>query len=160
MNDISDASAGHTREPLSVPPPFTPVEGASFPLPVKTMASIMVGGLLLLAWKSIDLNAWRALDLGGKLFLMSATGVVLSGYWGILTSRTRFDGERIVQTWLWRKEVRVADITQLKLIHIPGLTWLLVPRLVVRSGGLGLTTFHLADKQVLAACRRLAYGED
>ena len=158
MSDPKEQGVDAAFEPGSTPKDFVSVEGPSFPWTVKAIASVMVGGLLLLAWKSLDLAAWKALDLGGKLFLMAATGVVLSGYWGILTSRTRFDGERIVQSWLWRKEVRVSEITQLKLIYVPGLTWILVPRLIVRSGGLTLTTFHLADAQVLASCRRLAYG--
>jgi hypothetical protein len=33
-----------------------------------------------------------------------------------------------------------------------------VPRLVVRSGSMNLTTFHAADERVLAAMRLLAYG--
>ncbi len=36
--------------------------------------------------------------------------------------------------WLWRKRVNIADITQVKLISVPGLSWLVVPRLVVRAG--------------------------
>ena len=36
----------------------------------------------------------------------------------------------------------MSDIRQVKLIHIPGLAWLISPRLVVRAGGLASIVFH------------------
>lgn len=90
-------------------------------------------------------------------FLVAVAAVVGSGYWGILTSRTSCDGQCIEQTWLWRKKVNIADITQVKLISVPGLSWLVVPRLVVRAG-YGLTTFHAGDPAVHARFRLLARG--
>jgi hypothetical protein len=74
-----------------------------------------------------------------------------------MTSQTRFDGESIEQTWLWRKKVMLAEISQLKLIRVRGLEWLIVPRLVVRTG-FGLTTFHAGDPAVLARFKLLAHG--
>lgn len=137
------------------------VEGPSFPKTVKLLASAIVVGMVgaLGAAAPDALNSMRK-DPGSGLFILSALGVVLAGYVGILKSRTRFDGVLIEQSWLWRKQVAVRDITQVKLIHLRWLSWIIVPRLLVRTGSVGLTTFHAADPQVLAAFRRLAYGED
>jgi hypothetical protein len=140
------------------PPDAGKVEGPSFPLAVKVLATVLVAALALQGWQVIGQQPWRQLGWPAGLFLLSALVVIASGYWGILTSRTSIDGRCIRQSWLWPKEVVLADITQVKLLHVPGLSWLMVPRLVVRSGSMNLTTFHAADPQVLAALRLLAYG--
>lgn len=134
------------------------VEGPSFPLTVKVLATVLVAVLALQGWRVIDQRPWQHVGWQAGLFLLAAGAVIASGYWGILTSRTSIDGRCIHQSWLWPKEVALADITQLKLLEVSALSWLVVPRLVVRSGSMNLTTFHAADAQVLAALRLLAYG--
>lgn len=134
------------------------VEGPSFPLAVKVMATVLVAAVLLQGWQVSERQPWRHLGWPAGLFLLAALVVIVSGYWGILTSRTSIDGRCIRQSWLWPKEVALADITQLKLLEVSALSWLVVPRLVVRAGGMNLTTFHAADARVLAALRLLAYG--
>lgn len=140
------------------PEPAAAVDGPSFPLAVKLLAGALV--LAVLAWGAMaaDKALWSRLDAQGGLFLLAAVAVIGAGYWGILTSRTSVDGARLRETWLWTREVEMAEITQLKLIEVPGLAWIVVPRLVVRTRGFGLTTFHAGDPRVLDAFRRLAYG--
>lgn len=151
------AASGQAAGNPSGGPPC--VEGPSFPVTIKVAATALVAALAYFAWHALDAAAWSALDTGGRLFLFAASGVAASGWWGVLTSRTRFDGTQISQSWLWAKSVQLRDVTQVKLIHLRGLEWLVVPRLLVRAGGLGLTTFHASDPAVLAAFRRLAYGD-
>ena len=134
------------------------VEGASFSPVMKALACAAMLALVYAGWQVLAAGAWSQWSSATRLFTGLVLLVVASGFWGILTSRTRIDGQHIRQSWLWAKEVRLADITQLKLIAPQGLGWLIAPRLVVRAGGISLTTFHVADEKVLAACRRLAYG--
>lgn len=137
-----------------------PVEGPSYPALVKLAATAVSVGLatvLYRTWRQGHLNDLGFAEGG---FLVAAVAVVASGYWGIMTSRTRIDATHIRQSWLWGKQVALADITQLKLIHVPMLAWIITPRLLVRTGSVGMTTFQAADPRVLAAFRRLAYGED
>ena len=137
----------------------TAVAGPAFPIVVKLLASALMLALVGSGTAALhDHRSETPLTLSGIGFLLAVAAVIGSGYWGILTSRTRVDGESIEQTWLWRKRVRLAEITQLKLLSIPGLGWLIVPRLIVRTG-FGLTTFHAGNPAVLACFRRLAYGE-
>lgn len=136
------------------------VSGPSFPVSVKTMATAMM--LVLLVSGSMTLLGPAqvpspALAAGEWLFLVAVTAVIGTGYWSIVTGRTSCDGQTIEQTWLWRKKVRLVDITQIKLISVPGLNWLVVPRLVVRTG-YGLTTFHAGDPAVYARFKLLAHG--
>lgn len=144
--------------PGDVPALPVAVEGASFSTSLKLLAT---GGLVMFiytAWGAVAAGAWTQSDANARTLAGFAMLLVAAGYWGILTSRTRIDGVRIRQTWIWPKQVALAELTQVKLIQVPGLGWLIAPRLVVRTGGLMLTTFHAADPKVLAAFRRLAYG--
>lgn len=136
------------------------VSGPSFPVSVKTMATAMM--LVLLVSGSMTLLGPAqvpspALAAGEWLFLVAVTAVIGTGYWSIVTGRTSCDGHTIEQTWLWRKKVRLVDITQIKLISVPGLNWLVVPRLVVRTG-YGLTTFHAGNPAIYARFKLLAHG--
>ena len=140
------------------------VSGPAFPVSVKAIAMAMM--LALGVFGSMTLftpaqaptqAATPGLAAGEWVFLVALAAVIGTGFWSIVAGRTRCDGECIEQTWLWRKKVRLADITQIKLISVPGLTWLVVPRLVVRTG-YGLTTFHAGSPALYARFRLLAHG--
>ncbi|MBC7377541.1 MAG: hypothetical protein H7346_08925 [Burkholderiaceae bacterium] len=144
--------AGILQEPAYV------AGGPAFPLQIKLLASVLVGCLLfwgIRAAPSISLAQWPA-STTTVVGLMSLF-IALSYYW-ILRSRTSIDATTIRQTWFWNKEVKLADVTQAKFIYVPYFTWLVVPRLVVRSSGRGMYVFHSADKRVLAAFARLSLG--
>ena len=144
--------------PGNEPPADLRVEGASFSPTIKGLSTVLVLALAYGGWQSLQLGAWGQWSSGARLFMGLLMAAVVFGYWGILSSRTSVDGLCIRQSGAWPKEVRLAQITQLKLIQVRGLNWLVAPRLVVRSGAFGLTTFHAADPLVLAALKRLAYG--
>ena len=136
------------------------VSGPSFPVSVKIMATAMMLALLVfgaMTFLGPGKGPTPALAAGEWVFLVAVTAVIGTGYWSIVTGRTSCDGQAIEQTWLWRKKVSLADITQIKLISVPGLNWLVVPRLVVRTG-FGLTTFHAGDPAVYSRFKLLAYG--
>lgn len=142
-------------------PALAPASGPSFPIVVKGLATAWMLGLLLfgvLALTGPSSTPAKSLTSTEWGFLAAAAFVIASGYWGILTSHTSIGDQYIEQTWLWRKRVSIAEITQVKLISLRGLEWLVVPRLVVRTG-FGLTTFHAADPTVLSRFRLLAHGK-
>jgi hypothetical protein len=134
------------------------IEGTSFPLAVKVLASVLVGALLVAAARALRGEGAADMPPEGLWFLLAALVVVVATWVAMLRSRTSISGTHIRQRWLWRKEVRIADISRVKLIHVPGLAWLIAPRLVVRAGGPALYTFHCADERVLNAFRALAFG--
>jgi hypothetical protein len=134
--------------------------GPSFPPAIKIIATALVLALLAYAWRALfgpsGLQA-RELSATEWAFVAVVTVVIVSGYGVILTGRTTCDHQGIEQSGLWRKRVELAQITQIKLISIPGLSWLVVPRLVVRTG-LGVTTFQAGDPAVLERFQLLAHG--
>lgn len=137
-----------------------PVSGPSFPLSVKIMASALMLALLVFGamnWLGPAAVQTPVLAAGEWWFIAAVAVVIGTGYWGIMTGRTSCDGRSIEQTWLWHKQVQLTDITQVKLISVSGLHWLVVPRLVVRTG-FGLTTFHAGDAAVFSRFKLLAHG--
>jgi len=132
-------------------------EGPTFPWSIKLLATVMVVALVVsgapVLWR--DFASWGA---GWQLGAAAAAVFVALGYINILISRTGIDGERLYLQALVRKEVRIAHITHLRLVHIPGLQWIIVPRLIVRAGMLRALSFPCADAQVLHAFRQLALG--
>ena len=151
---MTDEHVETPAEPALLPQ----IEGPSFSNSMKVLATVAMLALAAGGWNLVAQGAWGQMDGSSQLVVGAAMIVIAAAYGGMLTGRTSIDGQHIRQTGLWAKQVRLADLTQVKLIAVPGLAWLIAPRLVVRDGGLLLTTFHVADKQVLAAVRRLAYG--
>jgi hypothetical protein len=134
------------------------LDGSSFSIPLKLIASTLMLALAIGAGLLLAQGVWERLDNSTRLLLGMATLVIAASYLGILFGRTSIDGHCIRQTGLWSREVRLAEITQVKLIDFPALRWLISPRLVVRCGGISVVTFHVADPRVRSACRKLIYG--
>jgi hypothetical protein len=136
------------------------VEGPAFPWPLKALASACVLALLVFGLLAAGRQGWHEVNTQGWLLLAGALAVVGTGWWTLVTSRTRIDGRSIRQTGLWLREVELADISQLKLIRLRGFEWVFVPRLVVRARGHALpVTFQLGTAGLVEACSKLAYGE-
>ena len=94
---------------------------------------------------------------GSWLLVGGAFVITLVAYVWILKSRTSIDGVAIEQTWLWRRRVALADITQAKFIYVSWLSWILAPRLIVRAGP-GVRVFYCADPKVIRAFSALMVG--
>ena len=139
-------------------PAVNTCEGPSFPTASKWLATALVAGLLVWTVRVAEELARAELGWGGFVFLGAVFIVIGASYWAMLSSRTSIDATHIRQTWLYTKQVAIADITQVKLIHVPLLSWLIAPRMVVRAKGLGLFTFHAAAPEVLHVFGVLAHG--
>jgi hypothetical protein len=144
--------------PVEQEPAAQRIEGASFSATMKLLSTMLLIGIAYAAWQTLQQGAWQEWSPGVRWSMGLLIAAIVFGYWGILSSRTSVDGHFIRQSGPWPKQVELAQITRLKLIHVPGLDWLVAPRLVVRCGSFGLTTFHVADPKVLAAVKLLAYG--
>ncbi len=133
-------------------------EGAAFPPLVKALATLLM--LALLVWgaragNDIEAVNWSAGALG---FLSVVAVMILVCYFWILRSRTTITPTHIRQTWVWPKEVALADVAHVKLVAIPGLDWLIAPRVIVRARGRGVLVFHAADRALLQAFAVLSLG--
>ncbi len=134
------------------------VEGAAFTPLVKGTAAALVAGAAAYAWRAAQGGRLGALSSSALLFLALLAAIVLFCFWWILISRTRVTATHIHQSWWSDKHVALAEVTQTKLILIPGLTWLIAPRLVVRTRSAGSVVFHAAERPVIAAFARISLG--
>ena len=127
------------------------LESPAFPRLPRWLAVALIALLVLAALRASPqlLNAsWTT----SSLLLMLGAGLTIAwlGYW-IVFSRTRLEGQSLVQTWLWTKCTRVDEVAQLKLVFVPGLVWLVAPRLLVRQRSGAVLWFQAADVRLLQA---------
>jgi hypothetical protein len=134
----------------------TNASGPSYSPVIKAMALVIVAVLLLALTR---LFFQTATGLSPALTGLAVVGIliVIAACWGMLTSQTSIDDHHIRQSAPWPRVITIANITSCQFVHIPRLSWLIAPRLIVRSmGGLGVVTIHAADAGVLRAFGELA----
>lgn len=134
------------------------VEGAAFPRAVKMLASLLMASLVFWGVRAFDQITGAGWSTAAAGFMGVTLCVIGLCYYWILRSRTAIDADSIRQSWLWPKQVALADISQAKFIYVPYLQWLIAPRLMVRARGRGLFVFHAADPQVLQRFAHLSLG--
>jgi hypothetical protein len=133
--------------------------GPAFPPLVKLLATVMVvvllaqGAQVLRPMLQQDWTAAGAAFIAGALVLV---GWTLAWIW---RSRTGVDGEGIRQTWFWSKSVRWEDVVQARLVVVPGMEWLVAPRLIVRRRTGGVLVFHVGSAAVRAQLAKVLLGD-
>jgi len=146
-------------EPTTDPTAALPLEaeGPAFTVLIKLLASVLVGALIFWGARASRVLAWQEFSLQAGLVWLAALAIVLVVYYWILKSRTSIKQGVIEQTWVWKKQVRVADIRQAKFIYLPYLSWLIAPRLIVRTGPI-MTVFYTGHPDVQRAFSALMLG--
>jgi uncharacterized membrane protein YiaA len=140
----------------TVPPGAPCVEGTAFTPTIKALSVLLVLGIAVYVVRLWPEDGWLSLGWQSLGFMAATLVVVLACLGYICWSRVRIDDTHIEQTWMWRKRVAIAEISQLKLIYVPYMSWLIAPRLVVRLGVTGWYVFHAADRRVLQRFYQLA----
>ncbi len=134
------------------------VEGPAFPRLVKSLATLLMLAMLYWGAGAEQQIIWKEFSTGAALLFGGALLITVVAYVWILKSRTSIDAEAIEQTWVWKRRVLLADITQAKFIYVPYLSWLIAPRLIVRAGP-GVNVFYSASPQVQRVFARLMSGK-
>lgn len=132
-------------------------EGPAFTPLIQVLASILMGAMIYWGWQSSSQIFSKENSNVAIAMVVFAFLICCLVYYWILKSRTSINEECIEQTWIWDKRVKLKEVSQVKLIFIPYLDWLIAPRLVVRSG-MGIMVFHTAHPGVLAAFARISLG--
>ncbi|WP_295637969.1 hypothetical protein [uncultured Methylibium sp.] len=131
------------------------VEGPAFGRSARALATAVMLVLLAAAWRAFDGPALAQAGSGVKLLLGGTLAMMGWLYAWILRSRTRVAGGLITQSWLWDKRAEAQAIVNAKFVYVPGLAWLIAPRLIVRTRDGVVTQFHAADPAVLRAFAEL-----
>jgi hypothetical protein len=115
---------------------------------------------MLLAGSLWMFSLWREGALGsgessGLSWFAAGLALMFFTVWHIWTSRTRLDADSIHQSWLWDKQMELRELAYAKLIRIPGLDWLIAPRLYARTLAGKFAVFYAADSTMLSDFERL-----
>lgn len=126
-------------------------ESAAYPPLVRGLAMAIVAALAALAlWSLPALRGAQWSFAGLSTFALVAVLIVWVGWWMVF-SRTRFDHDTLVQTWLWDKRVTAREVATFKIVHLPWLHSIVSPRMLVRRHNGSLTWIHSADPALLVA---------
>lgn len=141
-------------------PKSDPCTAWAFSLPFKLLASLIV--IACAAWIP---QLWQngallpngserasATSLGWPL---AALAMLVYTWWHIVVSRTSLSSQALHQSWIWDKHVEFNELTYCKLIRVPGLDWLIAPRLYVRTMLGKFAVFYVADGKLLSEFIRL-----
>lgn len=74
----------------------------------------------------------------------------------LVTGKTRLTSQELRQTWIWEKKVELRDLAYAKLIRVPGLDWLIAPRLYVRTLMGKFTVIYACDPAMIEEFKRLS----
>jgi hypothetical protein len=129
--------------------PGQQISGKAFSVSFRVLALVLVEGA---AWWGYVL--WSNGKLGSSvtasaLWLLAALVLMCITVFYVFRSETSVTNSLLRQSWIWDKEMPVADLAYVKLIRLRGFDWLIAPRLYARSHSGKFTSFYAANAEVL-----------
>lgn len=88
-------------------------------------------------------------------WLIAALAMMAYTEWHILRGKTRLTPDALEQNWVWRKRVLLHELAYAKLVRVPGLDWLIAPRLYTRTFGNKLAVLYVTGPAMIAEMQRL-----
>lgn len=132
------------------------ISGKAFSVAFRILALVLVEGA---AWWGYVL--WSNGKLGSSvnssaLWLLAALVLMCITVFYVFRSITSISADHLRQSWIWDKEMQVADLAYVKLIRLRGFDWLIAPRLYARSHGGKFASFYAANPAVLKQFEQLS----
>lgn len=125
------------------------ISGKAFSMSFRILALLLVEGA---AWWGYVL--WSHGKLGTSVttsafWLLAALILMCVTVFFVFRSVTSISTSHLKQSWIWDKEMLVADLAYVKLIRLKGFDWLIAPRLYARTHGGKFASFYAANSSVL-----------
>lgn len=125
------------------------ISGKAFSVAFRVLALLLVEGV---AWWAYVL--WSNGKLGtsvttSMLWLLAALVLMAITVFYVFRSVTTITATHLKQSWIWDKEMLIADIAYAKLIRLRGFEWLIAPRLYARTHGGKFASFYASTPDVL-----------
>lgn len=126
------------------------ISGKAFSVPFRILALLLVEAM---AWWAYLL--WSSGKLGtsltsSSLWLLAALLLMLITVVYVFRSHTTLTHTHLKQSWMWNKEMQIAELAYAKLIRLRGFDWLIAPRLYARTHGGKFASFYASTPEVLA----------
>ncbi len=125
------------------------ISGKAFSITFRVLSLLLVEGI---AWWAYVL--WVNDKLGtsvtsSSLWLLAALALMIITVFYVFRSITSVSTQHLKQSWIWDKEMLVADLAYAKLIRLRGFEWLIAPRLYARTHGGKFASFYGSTPDVL-----------
>ena len=130
----------------------------AFTVLFRLVATLFVFGLeiwMYYLWQAGQLTPAGMSTAAALGWPLAALGVMIYTWWQIITSHTTLTSKKLHQSWIWDKEMEIGELAYGKLIRVPGLDWLVAPRLYVRTLLGKFAVFYAADPAMLKEFERL-----
>ncbi len=111
----------------------TTTEGAAFSLPFKCITVLIAAAIAYWGWQAVPNLAWRSMASQAQWMLGGAAALIAYTFYHVMVSRTTVSPTEIKQNFVFNRQVHLGEVTFAKFIYIPYLTWLIAPRLFVRT---------------------------
>jgi hypothetical protein len=165
---VFDTPAALGPAPFLFAPHNDPLRVRAFSVPFRVLATLFVFGIaawMLVLWRNGQLTPAGLSTAAALGWPLAALAVLLYTWWQIITSHTTLTAEKLHQSWIWDKHMELRELAYGKLIRVPGLDWLIAPRLYVRTLMGKFAVFYAADAAMIAEFERLvaelrAFRED
>ncbi len=131
------------------------MEGAAYSLLFKLLGTAIVGSCAVWLAQLLTSGVLASSRTTGVVWFAAGLAMMAWTWWHILRSRTRVSTEGLHQAWIWDKQMPFDDLAYAKLIRIPGLDWLIAPRLYVRTLMGKFTVFYGATPALVAEFERI-----
>jgi hypothetical protein len=138
-----------------VPDGGGPVEGAAYSLLFKLLGTAIVGSCAVWLAQLLASGVLATARSTGVVWFAAGLAMMAWTWWHILRSRTRVSTEGLYQGWIWDKHMAFDDLAYAKLIRIPGMDWLIAPRLYVRTLMGKFTVFYGATPALIGEFQRI-----
>lgn len=111
---------------------------------------------VFILWSTGQLTAGSGAAAGSGLsWSLAALALMAYTLWCILNSMTTLSSSSLEQTFVWNKKLDLRELAYVKLIRIPGLDWLIAPRLYCRTLLGKFAVFYTSDAKMVAEFERL-----
>jgi len=155
---VLDTQAAPGPAPFLFSPRTDPLRVRAFSLPFRVLATACVFGIaawMLVLWQAGRLTPPGLSTAAALGWPLAALAVLLYTWWQIVTSRTTLTAGKLHQSWIWDKKMELRELAYGKLIRVPGLDWLIAPRLYVRTLMGKFAVFYASDAAMIAEFERL-----
>jgi hypothetical protein len=107
--------------------------GAAFSVPFKCITVLIAVAIAYWGYQALPSLGWQTMATQAKWILGGCVGLVLYTLYHVMVSRTTVTPTEIRQNFVFNRHVHLGEVSFVKFIYIPYLTWLIAPRLYVRT---------------------------
>jgi hypothetical protein len=126
----------------------TTTAGAAFSVSFKVITLAIVAAIAYWGYHALPALGWATLSAQARWVLGGCVALVVYTLYWILVSRTTVSPTEIHQTFVFNRRVHLGEVSFVKFIYIPYLTWLIAPRLYVRTASNKFHAIYGASREL------------